>query len=68
MLMDTVSSMQGAVNRLERYVESVQNLETIQEIDCHKKNSKYEETAARSSKQCAADGNQERNSGFGQLH
>ena len=37
MLMDTVGSMQGAVNRLERYVESVQNLETIQEIDCHKK-------------------------------
>lgn len=37
MLLDTVSSMQGAVNRLELYVESVRDIEKIQNIEIEKR-------------------------------
>lgn len=37
MLFDTVSSMQGAVNRLELYVESVQDIEKIENIEIEKR-------------------------------
>lgn len=37
MLLDTVSSMQGAVNRLELYVESVQDIEKIENIEIEKR-------------------------------
>lgn len=37
MLFDTVSSMQGAVNRLELYVESVRDIEKIQNIEIEKR-------------------------------
>ena len=36
MLLDTVSSMQGAVNRLELYVESVRDIEKIENIEIEK--------------------------------
>ena len=36
MLLDTVSSMQGAVNRLELYVESVRDIEKIENIKIEK--------------------------------
>ena len=36
MLFDTVSSMQGAVNRLELYVESVRDIEKIENIEIEK--------------------------------
>ena len=37
MLLDTVSSMQGAVNRLELYVESVRDIEKIENIEIEKR-------------------------------
>lgn len=37
MLLDTVSSMQGAVNRLELYVESVRDIEKIETIEIEKR-------------------------------
>lgn len=37
MLFDTVSSMQGAVNRLELYVESVRDIEKIENIEIEKR-------------------------------
>lgn len=37
MLLDTVLSMQGAVNRLELYVESVRDIEKIQNIEIEKR-------------------------------
>lgn len=37
MLFDTVSSMQGAVNRLELYVESVRDIEKIETIEIEKR-------------------------------
>lgn len=37
MLLDTVSSMQGAVNRLELYVESVRDIEKIENIEIKKR-------------------------------
>ncbi len=37
MLLDTVSSMQGAVNRLELYVESVRDIEKIEIIEIEKR-------------------------------
>ena len=37
MLLDTVSSMQGAVNRLEIYVESVRDIEKIENIEIEKR-------------------------------
>ncbi|WWR19028.1 HAMP domain-containing sensor histidine kinase [Lachnospiraceae bacterium JLR.KK009] len=37
MLFDTVSSMQGAVNRLELYVKSVRDIEKIQNIEIEKR-------------------------------
>lgn len=37
MLFDTVSSMQGAVSRLELYVESVRNIEKIETIEIEKR-------------------------------
>ena len=37
MLLDTVSSMQGAVNRLELYVKSVRDIEKIQNIEIEKR-------------------------------
>ena len=36
-LLDTVSSMQGAVNRLELYVESVRDIEKIENIEIEKR-------------------------------
>lgn len=37
MLLDTVSSMQGAVNRLELYVKSVRDIEKIENIEIEKR-------------------------------
>lgn len=37
MLFDTVSSMQGAINRLELYVESVRDIEKIENIEIEKR-------------------------------
>lgn len=37
MLLDTVSSMQGAVNRLEQYVDCVRNVEKIENIEIEKR-------------------------------
>ena len=37
MLLDTVSSMQGAINRLELYVESVRDIEKIENIEIEKR-------------------------------
>lgn len=37
MLFDTISSMQGAVNRLELYVESVRDIEKIENIEIEKR-------------------------------
>lgn len=37
MLLDTVSSMQGAVNRLKLYVESVRDIEKIENIEIEKR-------------------------------
>lgn len=37
MLLDTVLSMQGAINRLELYVESVQDIEKIENIEIEKR-------------------------------
>lgn len=37
MLLDTVSSMQGAVNRLELYVENVRDIEKIENIEIEKR-------------------------------
>ncbi len=37
MLLDTVSSMQGAVNRLELYVKSVRDIEEIENIEIEKR-------------------------------
>lgn len=37
MLLDTVSSIQGAVNRLELYVESVRDIEKIENIEIEKR-------------------------------
>ena len=37
MLLDTVLSMQGAINRLELYVESVRDIEKIQNIEIEKR-------------------------------
>lgn len=37
MLLDTVSSMQGAVNRLELYVESIRDIEKIENIEIEKR-------------------------------
>lgn len=37
MLLDTVSSMQGAVNRLEQYVDCVRDIEKIESIEIEKR-------------------------------
>ena len=37
MLLDTVSSMQGAVNRLEQYVDCVRDVEKIENIEIEKR-------------------------------
>ena len=37
MLLDTVSSMQGAVNRLEQYVDCVRHVEKIENIEIEKR-------------------------------
>ena len=37
MLLDTVSAMQGAVNRLEQYVDCVRNVEKIENIEIEKR-------------------------------